>query len=304
MLEEQITKQNGNIAFIESSHKYFDVTNPEKKFVSVTTMIHSFENPFDKDFWSAYKAIEKLLPKDVWNIEKKSLLSTKNFDKSLLEIHNIAETDFNREQQNILDQWEIENKRSCERGTKIHAQLESSIYKKQKDISLDKFQIGGKFECIKDRTELDLEYGVYPEYLISYETPDGKLSIAGQIDLLVKKGNSLIVADYKTNKKIELKSFYDSKLKKSEKLKYPLNNLDACNYNVYNMQLSTYAWMLQKLNPNFEIEDLVMIHFSHENEMKVYHLPYLKSEVEKMINHYKKELILEENRSKRKRIEY
>ena len=43
---ENITKQNGNIAFVEETHKYFDVTQPDKKFVSVTTMIHSFTQSF------------------------------------------------------------------------------------------------------------------------------------------------------------------------------------------------------------------------------------------------------------------
>ena len=58
----KITKQNGNIAFEEDAHIYYDVINPDLKFTSVTTMIHSFTQPFDEQFWSAYKALEKLLP--------------------------------------------------------------------------------------------------------------------------------------------------------------------------------------------------------------------------------------------------
>ena len=303
-MEETITKQNGNIAFSEETHKYFDVTNPEAVFTSVTTMIHSYTQPFDKDFWSAYKALEKLLPKDVWNVEKKSLLNTKKFDKVLLELHNISENDFNREQQNILDQWDEENRKSCERGTKIHADLEHSFYKKKKDIDISKFEIGGKFVCEKDRTELDLENGIYPEYLISRVSEDGKLRIAGQIDLLVKKGNKLTIGDFKTNKKIETKSFFDSKTRTSVKMKFPLNNLEDCNYYHYCLQLSTYAWMLQKYNPEFEIEDLVLIHFDHSDNMTVYHLPYLKDEVVKMLSHFKKETTLKANREKRKPIVY
>ena len=635
-----ITKQNGNIAFIEETHKYFDVTQPDKKFVSVTTMIHSFTQPFDKEFWSAYKALEKLLSKEAWAIEKKSLLDTKKFDKVLLELHNIVENDFNREQQAILDAWDEENRKSCDRGTKIHADLENSFYKKGKDIDISKYQIGGKFECRKDYYELDMENGVYPEYLISYVTKGEKLRIAGQIDLLVKKGNKIIIGDWKglpldteiptlngwstianlqegdiifdkdgnptkilhkseihnnpcykitfdngdtivadhehrweisfstaktskyhgeyrtqvmtteeianylealpekrasydipkivnprplnlekkelpidpyvlgcwlgdgskqcgaitnetnnvlgeiqrrgyslgddisaedrtptytilgiygklkelnlinnkhipdiyqrasyeqrldllrglmdtdgyynpkrkrfvmetaqewqcydfikllaslgikstkfdivkklngkefheysinfstrslnpflmrnqeveyptrdactyrnidkvelvetvptqclevdspshtflctnkmivthnTNKKIETKSFFNSKTKSSVKMKFPLNNLDDVNYWHYTMQLSTYAWMIQKLHPEFEIEDLVLVHFDHEDNMTVYHLPYLKDEVIKMVTFYQKESILEENKKKRQKIEY
>lgn len=304
MDKSKITKQNGNIAFEEEAHIYYDVTKPEQKFISVTTLIHSFTQPFDKEFWSAYKALEKLLPKEDWAIEKKSLLNTKKFDKVLLELHNITEDEFNKEQQDILDAWDLENRNSCERGTKIHADLENSFYKKKQNIDLSKYQIGGKFECIKDHNELDLENGVYPEYLISRVSDDGKLRIAGQIDLLVKRGNKIIIGDWKTNKKIETKSFFNSKTKTSVKMKYPLNNLDDVNYWHYTLQLSTYAWMIQKKNPEFEIEDLVLVHFDHNDNMTVYHLPYLKDEVIKMLAFYKKESILAENKRKRQRIEY
>ena len=197
MNELQIDKQNGNIGFNEAAHKYFDLTDPSIKFTSVTTMIEEFAQPFDKEFWSAYKAMEKLLDADSWKLEKKSLLSTKKFDNSLLELHNIDINLFNKTQQGILDDWDEENRRSCERGTKIHSELENSMYKAKRNITLDKYQIGGKFECQKDRTTLDLENAVYPEYLIHWDSPSGKLHIAGQIDLLVKKGNSIVIGDYK-----------------------------------------------------------------------------------------------------------
>ena len=151
-----IDKQNGTVAFNEEVHRYWDVNDPSIKFTSVTTMIEQFGQPFDKEFWSAYKALEKLLPADEFKIEKKSLLNTKKFDPVLLELHNITELDFNKAQQEILDSWDEENRRSCERGTKIHAGLENSFYTQKKNITLDKYQIGGKFECQKDRTSLDL----------------------------------------------------------------------------------------------------------------------------------------------------
>ena len=636
----KITKQNGNIAFEEDAHIYYDVTNPDLKFTSVTTMIHSFTQPFDEQFWSAYKALEKLLPKEDWAIEKKALLATKKFSIELLDAYGIAENDFNKEQQAILDAWDNEKRISCERGTKIHAELENSFYNKPKNISLSKYEIGGKFECRKDYTDLDIENAVYPEYLISYVTKDKRMAVAGQIDLLVKKGNKITIADWKglpldteiptlngwstianlqegdiifdkdgnptkilhkseihhnpcykitfdngdtivadhehrweisfstsktskyhgeyrvqvmtteeianylknlpekrtsydipkivnpkplnlenknlpidpyvlgcwlgdgskqcgaitnetnnvlaeiqrrgynlgddisaenrtstytilgiygklkelnlinnkhipdiyqrasyeqrldllrglmdtdgyynpkrkrfvmetsqewqcydfikllsslgikstkfdiikklngkefheysinfstkglnpflmrnqeieypirdacsyrnidkvelvetiptqclevdspshtflctnkmivthnTNKKIETKSFFNTKTKSSVKMQYPLNNLDDVNYWHYAMQLSTYAWMMQQLNPEYEIEDLVLVHFDHEGHMTVYHLPYLKKEVGLMLGYFKKKTILDESKKKRQRIEY
>lgn len=191
-----VDKRNGNVCFSENEHVYWNEVDNEK-YISVTTLIHRFTQPFDKEFWSAYKALEKLLSKDSWAIEKKSLLKAKKFNKELLNIYNISENDFNKVQQDILDMWDEENRKSCERGTKIHAELENSFYKAGKNVNLQKFGIGGKFECRKNYSELDLEYGVYPEYLISRESDDGILRIAGQVDLIVKSGNEITIADWK-----------------------------------------------------------------------------------------------------------
>ena len=192
----KIDKQNGEVCFNEEYHKYWN-TKDNRKYVSVTTLIDKFTQPFDKDFWSAYKALEKLIPADDWKIEKKSLLNTHKFDSEILSIYNISELDFNKAQQGVLDEWMKTNQESCERGTKIHAELENSFYSAGNNVSLKRFGIGGKFICDKGRTNLDLENGVYPEYLISVSSKDGYLNLAGQIDLLVKNGNHITIMDWK-----------------------------------------------------------------------------------------------------------
>lgn len=116
----KIDKQNGSVCFNEENHTYWN-ENDNGKYISVTTLIERFGQPFDKEFWSAYKALEKLIPPYAWTIEKKSLLNTHKFDKEILDTYSISELDFNRAQQNILDEWEKTNRESCERGTKIHA---------------------------------------------------------------------------------------------------------------------------------------------------------------------------------------
>ena len=300
----KIDKQNGSIAFNEEAHRYWNVNDEAKKFISVTTLIERFGQPFDKNFWSAYKALEKLLPAESWKIEKKSLLSSKKFDKTLLQVYDISEDTFNKAQQDILDAWAEENRKSCERGTKIHAQLEAEFYQGGKNVELKKFGLGGKFECRRGYTELDLPYGVYPEYLISRTSDDGILNIAGQIDCLVKNGNEIVIIDHKTNKKLDLKGGFNTVTKSTSKMLYPLNNLDDCNFNHYQLQLSTYAWMLQKINPNFVIKDLILNHYDHEGNNTLYHCDYLKTEVERMLAYYKKGLIRDAQRAKRAPIEY
>lgn len=190
-------KVNGEVGFRESDHVYENLKDPTINYISVTTLIGRYEQPYDKEFWSAYKALEKLLDKESWSIEKKSLLTSKKFDKKLLEVYNISENDFNKTQQDILDFWQEENRKSCERGTKIHAEMENSFYKSGDNVNLSKYGIGGKFVCKKDYLELNLPYGVYPEYLIYYDNPKINLHLAGQIDLLIKEGNEITIGDFK-----------------------------------------------------------------------------------------------------------
>lgn len=299
----KIDKQNGKVAFESDSHVYWNVDDNEK-YISVTTLIERYTQQFDQDFWSAYKALESLLSKESWSEVKKYLLKTRKFDKSILNSYGISELDFNKKQQGILDNWFEENRRACELGTRIHSEIENSFYDNPKDITLQKFGIGGKFECRKDYTDLDIENAVYPEYLIYRESEDGILRIAGQVDLIIKQGNDITIVDHKTSRSIDQKSYYNQSTKSYSKMKFPLNNLMDSNFWHYTLQLSTYAWMLQKVNPNFVIKDLILNHYDHQGNNTLYHCEYLKDEVEKMLYHYKKELIINKEREKRKRIEY
>lgn len=297
----EVNKQNGNVCFNEESHVYWDNNG---KFVSVTTMIHEFTNEYDKDFWSAYKALEKLLGAEAFGLEKKELLTTHKIDlKRFIDNYNITEQDFNHVQQEILDKWQQENIASCERGTKIHAEQENLFYGKDK-VSVQRFGIGGEFICKKSYFELDLEKGVYPEYLVYRVSEDGKFRLAGQIDLLIKNGNEITIVDYKTNKKLEDKSFFDSRIRKNVMMKYPLNNLMDCNMVHYTLQLSTYAWMLQMINPEFVIHKLMIVHYDHSGNETVREVDYLKDDVIRMCRYYKRQSLLKERKASRTPIEF
>lgn len=296
-------KVNGNVAFKEDGHKYFDLRDPKKEYISVTTLIGKFEQQFDKDFWSKYKALEKILGTQKFSLEKPKLLKTKVWDPELLSIYDISENDFNSAQQDILDEWDKTNREACERGTRIHSIMENKFYSGAKSYSLKSYGIGGKFECKKDYTKLDLDKGVYPEYLV--HICDDNVRLAGQIDLLIKDGNDITVGDYKSNGSIDKKSSYNTFSKKYSMMKYPLNNLMDCNFYHYSMQLSTYAWMLKYNNPEFNIKRLFLLHFPHDKKDPViYEVEYLEDEVKRMINEYKKILKREERELKRKPIDF
>lgn len=103
-----------------------------------------------------------------------------------------------------------------------------------------------------------------------------------------------MIPTHNTNKKLKQKSYYDPKKKRYEMMKTPLNNIQDCNFMHYTLQLSLYAWMLQKYNPDLIIDELRIVHFTHDGEVNEYVLDYLKSDVERMLKYYKKQLILQQ----------
>ena len=251
-----------------------------------------------------YKSLEKLIPKEDWKTISKTFRDKMKIPEDIFTMYDFTKQDAIKGQQDILDEWQKNNEESCTRGTAIHAELENSFYKMGANCTLKKFGIGGKFVCDKGRTTLDLEDGVYPEYLISRVSNDGILRLAGQIDLLVKKGHHYIIIDHKTNKSIDKKGYFNSATKSTTKMKYPLNKLEDCNYSHYNLQLSTYAWMIQKLDPEAVIDDLILNWYPHEGGNKQFHMEYLKKDVIKMLSYYKMKKIQELNELKYKEIDY
>ena len=297
----KIDKQNSGVAFNDEEHVYWNIESGVR-YISVTTLIEKFGEDFDKEFWSNYKALEQLINKDYFEVEKKRLLDTRKFDKDYyLKTYNIDETKFNSAQQDILDKWHDENVKSCERGTAIHAKIEKEFLDSGV-CELQKYGLGGKFNVRSGDVPLDEENGVYPEYLIHID--DGDLHLAGQIDLLIKNGNDIYLKDWKTNKKIETKGFYNPKTKSTKKMKYPLQDMDECNFSHYTLQLSMYAWMIQFRYPDLNIKGLQLVHFDHEGKRTAYDVEYKKSTVERLLRYWKSRAKVEERKRLRKPIEF
>ena len=75
-----------------------------------------------------------------------------------------------------------------------------------------------------------------------------------------------------------------------------------CNKMHYALQLSTYAYMLQKRNPDLNIKKLMLIHYDHDGNVTNHELPYLKDEVVLMCRHYIEQKEIEYLEEKRKPI--
>ena len=54
------------------------------------------------------------------------------------------------------------------------------------------------------------------------------------------------------------------------------------------LQISMYAYMLQQLNPDFNIRSLTIVQIPKDGEIKEYPVEYLKDEVDKMLKDYAK----------------
>ena len=297
-----VDKENEYVRYNDEVHKYW-TKDTKQNCISVTTLIHEFTT-FDEDFWSSYKTLERVLPEEDFKAIKGELTKTKSIHLlgEKIKEFEIDEEEFSSVKKQILKEWEEKRETSCVRGSAIH-KIQELSHLSGETKELQHLGLGGKFNTISTNKIVFGEKGVYPELLLSYLSKDGLLRVAGQADLIIIDGFDVYVLDYKTNKSIDKKSFYDGRTRKSSKLKYPLNNIDDCNFMHYSLQLSTYAWMIQQIDPRFNIKLLMLIHYDHDNNVNTYECEYLKEDVERMLKFHKKEMSYKEFKNSIKKIE-
>lgn len=279
-----VDKENADVIYSDKDHIYLGKRD-NKKYTSVTQLIHNYTQPFNSAFWSAYKACEALLSPESFYPLKQILLKNKIWKSEYLNIYNIDDQAFQNKRAEILKSYEDKKNTACERGTSIHEIQENLFY--NQDDKIKKYVGGGKFDVKKGYYQLDLDRAIYPEFLISYDFDD-YLKVAGQIDLIIKDGNEITIIDWKTNKKIDQESYFDKNTKKRQMMKFPLDNIQDCNFYHYTLQLSLYAFLLQKINPKFKIKKLLIVHFDHDGNETEYQCDYLKDDVARMLLHYRR----------------
>lgn len=284
----EVDKENEQVKYNDKLHKYW-TKDKLQQCISVTTLIGQYTT-FDEFFWSRYKALELVMSAEDFKQFKPHLLNKKVFKDEMLEDWKIDPKVFEQALKSILDEWEEKRETACKRGTEIHLRYEMQTL--QSDYSgIEKFGIKPFTGYNINTTNIITEgQHVLPELLISFRSKSESVIIAGQADLVVVDGWDVTILDYKSNKELKTKSFYDRRRKKSEKMKYPLNHLDDVNFWHYTMQLSTYAWMIEQIDPRFNIKKLILLHHDHNDNKQLYELQYLKKSVEAMLVHYKKQL--------------
>lgn len=186
-----------------------------------------------------------------------------------------------------LAQWNKTKTEAAEKGTQYHNMREAHHGSKAAE---DKLVCGNTYKSVTNITEsrykvaqsLTLLPGqVYSELILW----DDEYEVAGQSDeVYCLPDGSIYINDFKTNKKIDKESFFNRKTG-FEYMKNPLHDIQDSNYWHYAIQLSIYAYILERRGYN--INKLTIEHVTDDN--KFYELPYLKERVHSLLEHYKLE---------------
>lgn len=220
------------IKFDEASHTYTHKDTNEK-FISVTTLLGKYKQPFDRDGHS----------KRVANREGIS-------------------------QELVLEMWEKEKVRACNRGTDIHKILEDYI--SFGDVRENYGWLCKSYDKAAERS-IDSFKNVLCENLLY----DEEFKIAGTADLIYEHKNEFTVGDFKTNKRFRFSSPF------SERLKDPVSHLHNCEFNLYGLQLSLYAYLYERMTGKRCRK--CVIYYLQDERFLAYHVNYMKAEVEAIL---------------------
>lgn len=263
-----------SLIFKPEKHEYISINNENIPWTSVTSFISRFKQPFDADTISVKSSKNK---KSKW---------------------------YGMKPEEIRAAWKSEAKRATDLGTWYHNQRETDL------CGLDTIEREGvvvpvvkpvEVDGVKYAPEQKLTEGVYPEHMVYLKS----VGLCGQSDLVEVVNGKVNITDYKTNKEIKTESFTSWDGGK-QKMHSPLSHLDDCNLNHYNLQLSLYMYIILKHNPRLKPGNLHIHHIMFEEvgrdkfdnpitaldshgdpvvkDLVLYELPYLKDEVQTLIN--------------------
>jgi hypothetical protein len=179
-------------------------------------------------------------------------------------------------QQQILDYWQMLNDEANVYGTKVHDIVERYLLANKWYFPEDNEE--GKFEqaVIDGFNALKIDEGiaVWPERIMFSE----QYELAGMSDLVIDIDDTYFdVWDWKTNREFNFFNQYGY-----ETLYKPFDHLQACQWSIYTLQLSVYAYMYELEFPHIKSRQICIVYWDKEKLM------YLKHEAKKLIemHHY------------------
>jgi hypothetical protein len=225
------------VRFEESTHRY--ISHKGYDYISVTTLIKQYTPVFDEDFWSAYKALERVLtPLGLWVDYKRNAGGWENVvafaraDKAFPYRKEVIQA-----KKDILAEWKETKVSAATAGTAFHKLRERQVNSVGSYIDDDSIPIISGIDIFAVAKHTKIDNGLLTEMLLY----DDELEVAGQADWVLVKDGEVHIKDYKTSKEIKKKAFQD------DVLLHPLGNVPNCNFYIYSIQLSLYAFILERL---------------------------------------------------------
>lgn len=224
------------ITFREEDHTYTHNETGER-FTSVTTLLGKYKKPFDSDGAATRVAKREGVSKEM-----------------------------------ILEMWEKEKNKACDRGTEIHKLLEDYItYGEQVD------DWGWLYKSYDKSREWNIDR--FDKVLCEQLVWNEDFKISGLADLIYEhKDNTFTVGDFKTNKRYRFGSDF------GEWMLEPLDHLSVCEHSTYTMQLSLYAYLYEQMTGK-KCRKLV-IYYLNKDKFVAYHGNYMKAEVKELLKHF------------------
>lgn len=176
-------------------------------------------------------------------------------------------------------EWRNIAKIACDYGTAVHEEIEHFL-KTGEIRQTDYKNYVKKFSKFKFTGELFSEQIIYSK----------DLKLAGTADLInVAKDNTVKILDFKTNKKLHKFSIY------RKRMLSPLSHLHDCNFNHYQLQISTYLYLLDL--EGLWAGDCSIVYINRETkDLEIHPINYMRKEVLAMLAHRKmiKERVVED----------
>jgi ATP-dependent exoDNAse (exonuclease V) beta subunit len=227
---------------------------------------HTYQDELGTEYTSVTRLINKFVPS--FDFEQKSKLYASKYGMDV---------------EVVRESWAKKNKDSTDFGTKIHSFIETALNTKK--VTDNEYK-----KVVKSIVDMLYEgfSGIYKtEKIIS----DIKSKVAGTADLIIEDDNTFSIVDFKTNKQIKYTNDFEDKF-----LFKPLSHLPNSEYFKYSLQLSFYAYFYNNIT-NKHVDRLSFFwlkrsdaaNYSDLNNTKWlrYNVPYLKEEVESVLNYVK-----------------
>lgn len=318
-----------NVLLTEPGHRYIDEN--DDIYTSVTTAIGAFAPKFNKDYWTIYKALQRSGYKVKPDVGRWQYITVDNIQLRLTDLLK-GQVPLEVTSTHIEHEWAIISKIACDKGNKVHNQIEDGTNaitdlkdgKKDAKAFVNFYQMAKQYQEVYSKVKEDLDDGwrVYPEmvtYLNIEEQEDlGELRLAGMIDHPLFKERKFKIKDWKTNKN-ELRhdaGYYKKDqdgnvtnlwIATNETMLWPLNHLPNSNGTKYSLQLSLYARTLELRGYELETDGLELCHIRgdfdehgvfQKQSIEWHPIPYLKDEADAIIYWMRRpEEELKENRN-------